>query len=141
MGLMGVLFLHGCTQTIEEDTSRLTLLTQHTWRVDRFLSPSNQPIADGQLTVQAIALRGLLFDFQLSGNVRGLDRLTRQVVNQGIWEFQNAEQTLDIRVSGFSGVFQIIELTKQKLVLETATGSFVNTGDDRIRLEFAPILQ
>lgn len=140
LGLMvGVVW--GCTQTIEEDTSRLTRLTQHTWKVNQFLSPSNQPISDGQLTVQAIALRGLLFDFQMSGNVRGLDRLTRQVVNQGVWEFQNLEQSIDVRVTGFSGVFTIIELTNQKLVLETDTGNFVQTGDPRIRLEFIPQLQ
>lgn len=140
LGLMvGVVW--GCTQTIEEDTSRLTRLTQHTWKVDRFLSPSNQPISDGQLTIQAIALRGLLFEFQFSGNVRGLDRLTRQVVNQGIWEFKDLEQSIDVRVTGFSGVFTIIELTNQKLILETDTGNFVQTGDPRIRLEFTPQLQ
>lgn len=139
--LVAFLLLAGCTETVEEDVSRMTLLTQHTWRVERFLSPSNQAIADGQLTVQAIALRGLWFEFQLSGNVRGLDRLTKQVVNQGVWNFENNEQAVDVRVSGFSGVFQIVELTKQKLVLETATGQFVQTGDDRIRLEFVPVIQ
>lgn len=139
--IVAFVFLGGCAQTIEEDTSRLTRLTQHTWRIDQFLSPTNQPITDGQLTVQAIALRGLLFDFQMSGNVRGLDRLTRQVVNQGVWEFQNLEQSIDVRVTGFSGVFTIIELTNQKLVLETDTGNFVQTGDPRIRLEFIPQLQ
>lgn len=124
----------------EVSLTKEEILTRQPWRVNRYSKPDNSVINDTQLSFQAVVIRGLQFEFRNDGRVFGIDRVTKQVINQGTWRFLPDNTTLDIQVTGFSGEFIIRSLTLDGLVLETSTEGFVSGIGDTILLEFIPIL-
>lgn len=126
--------------TPENSFTKEELLTRQPWRVSRYSKPDNSVIADNQLSIQAVIIRGLQFEFRLDGRVFGIDRVTKQVINQGTWRFLPDNTTLDIQVTGFSGEFALRSLTRDGLILSTSTDGFVTGVGDTILLEFIPIL-
>jgi hypothetical protein len=126
--------------TPDNSLTKEELLTRQPWRVSRYSKPDNSVIADNQLSIQAVVIRGLQFEFKLDGRVFGIDRVTKQVINQGIWRFLADNKTLDIQVTGFSGEFALRSLTRDGLILATSTDGFVTGIGDTILLEFIPVL-
>lgn len=126
--------------TPDNSFTKEELLTRQPWRVSRYTKPDNSVINDSQLSIQAVVIRGLQFEFRLDGRVFGIDRVTKQVINQGTWRFLPDTTTLDIQVTGFSGEFIIRSLTRSELILETSTEGFVTGVGETILLEFIPVL-
>lgn len=126
--------------TPDNSLTKEELLTRQPWRVSRYSKSDNSVIADNQLSIQAVIIRGLQFEFRLDGRVFGIDRVTKQVINQGTWRFLPDNTTLDIQVTGFSGEFVLRSLTRDGLILATSTDGFVTGVGDTILLEFIPVL-
>ncbi len=117
-------------------TTNTDLIVATNWRINRLADANGNTLNDTQLSAETIALR--YFDFQFKGDmtVRAIDSITRQIKNGGDWKFTADNKGVDVKVTGFSGIFPLLTLTRTSLVLQQTAK--VNGTDAPIRLEFVP---
>lgn len=130
-----------CKQGNEPDTStatRLELITASNWQLNQLTDASGKVINPQQTNLTTQVLFGLDFQFRNDNIVRALDRTTKQIVNGGDWKFTSDNTGVDVKVTGFNGVFPIGELSRQKLVLKNKIP--VNGVEQEANLEFKPSL-
>jgi hypothetical protein len=119
-------------------TTKTELIAANNWKINRLADANGRLLNNSQLSAQTLALA--FFDFQFRDNftVRAFDRQTRQIVNGGDWKFTDDNTGIDVKVTGFTGVFPLLELTRTSLVLQQLTK--VDGKDANIRLEFVPAI-
>jgi hypothetical protein len=98
--------------------SQTELLVANTWKTDRVTDTAGKTIGTSQLGLETAALFFLDMQFTNSNIVRAIDRTTKQIRNAGDWSLVNENKAIDVKVTGFKGVFKIVELTKSSLVLQ-----------------------
>lgn len=117
--------------------SRTELLVANPWRVDRVTDTGGRAIATGQLGIETAALFFLTFQFTNTNIVRAIDSTTKQIRNAGDWTLTSDNQAIDVKVTGFKGVFKIVELTKTSLILQQE-GVQVNGTKQPANIVFVP---
>lgn len=117
--------------------SQTELLVANPWRVDRVTDTGGKAIPTSQLDLQTTAL--FFMDFQFNNNkiVRAIDRTTKQVLNAGDWTLTADNTAIDVKVTGFKGVFKLVELTKTSLILQQE-GVKVNGVKQDANIVFVP---
>jgi len=98
--------------------SQTELLVANTWKIDRVTDASGKTIGQSQLGLETVALFFLDMQFTNSNIVRAIDRTTRQIRNAGDWALVNENKAINVSVTGFKGVFKLVELTKSSLILQ-----------------------
>ena len=121
------------TQTI---AARGELLVANDWRLARITNPAGNAIAVNRLGVSALALTFADIQFTDRNIARAIDRSTKQIINGGTWYLVQNNAALDINVTGFAGIFPVIDLTRTKLIIQQNTT--VDGTKTDVYLEFAP---
>lgn len=138
--LLGV--LTHCKKTddaIPTATSQTDLLVANNWRTVRVTNPDGVEINRSRLNLSTQVLYDLNMQFRNNGTVRALDpKQSNSVINAGTWTLATDNQSIDVIVTGFSGNFPIVQLTKTKLILRQRAPVDGQNAD--INLEFEPIL-
>ena len=65
-------------------------------------------------------------------------KYSKQIINAGTWTFIESDTKIDVNVTGFSGKFEVVELTTTKLVLRNKIP--VSGVDTDGNMEFVPSL-
>lgn len=117
--------------------SQAELLTANNWRVERVTDTNGKAIGQSQLGLQTLVLFELVFQFNTSNIVRATNYLTKQIVNAGDWALADNNTAVDVKVTGFTGKFKIVELTKTTLILQQE-GVPVNGVKQTANLVFVP---
>lgn len=94
------------------------LLVANTWKIDRVTDIDGKAIGQSQLGLETVALFFLDMQFTNTNIVRAIDRTTKQIRNAGDWALVNENKAIDVKVTGFKGVFKLVELTKKSLILQ-----------------------
>lgn len=134
--------LAGCkkddgTTPVVTTASQTDLLIANNWRTVRVTDSNSQEINKSRLNLATQILYDLNMQFRNNGTVRALDpKQSNLVINNGTWKLASDNKSLDVVVSGFSGNFPIIQLTKSKLILRQRAP--VDGKDADINLEFDP---
>ncbi|TAE32944.1 MAG: hypothetical protein EAZ91_03535 [Cytophagales bacterium] len=117
--------------------SQTELLVANTWRVDRVTDTGGKAINTAQLGLETAALLFLDFQFTNANIVRAIDRTTKQIRNAGDWTLTADNTAINVKVTGFNGVFKLVELTKNSLILQQE-GVQVNGVKQAANLVFVP---
>lgn len=133
-----VLFVFGCKKT-ETITEPKKVISANFWKLDRFADVEGKTLSQNQLNSQAQALFGLDYEFRNDNVTRAKDRITKQILNAGTWYLLDANQTLDIDILGFKGKFKVIEISKNKMVLQAENNKMISAGQF-VNMEFLPAL-
>ena len=115
------------------------IISGNFWKLDRFADTDGKTLSQNQLNSQAQALFGLDFEFRNDNVTRAKDRITKQILNAGTWYLLDANQTLDIDILGFKGKFKVIEISKNKMVLQAENNKMISAGQF-VNMEFVPAL-
>lgn len=94
------------------------LLVANIWKIDRVTDIDGKAIGQSQLGLETVALFFLDMQFTNTNIVRAIDRTTKQIRNAGDWALVNENKAIDVKVTGFKGVFKLVELTKKSLILQ-----------------------
>ncbi|MCY7359456.1 MAG: hypothetical protein LH609_18775 [Rudanella sp.] len=94
------------------------LLVANIWKIDRVTDTAGKSIGTSQLGIETAALFFLDMQFTNSNIVRAIDRTTRQIRNAGDWMLVNENKAIDVKVTGFKGVFKLVDLTRNSLILQ-----------------------
>ena len=117
--------------------SQTTLLVSNTWVIKQISDVNGKPYTDGQLSLTTLAVKSLDFQFKSDNTVRASDSVTKQIKNGGTWYLIENNTSLDVNVTGFSGKFPVVELTKTKLTLRQVD-KINGAPNTPINLEFVP---
>ena len=115
------------------------IISGNFWKLDRFADTDGKTLSQNQLNSQAQALFGLDFEFRNDNVTRAKDRITKQILNAGTWYLLDANQTLDIDILGFKGKFKVIEISKNKMILQAENNKMISAGQF-VNMEFVPAL-
>ena len=115
------------------------IISGNFWKLDRFADTDGKTLSQNQLNSQAQALFGLDYEFRNDNVTRAKDRITKQILNAGTWYLLDANQTLDIDILGFKGKFKVIEISKNKMILQAENNKMISAGQF-VNMEFVPAL-
>ncbi|MBO0939024.1 hypothetical protein J2I47_20895 [Fibrella sp. HMF5335] len=117
--------------------ARADVLVANKWRMERITRADDGTVVPvNQLGVSALALNFIDIQFTEANIARAIDRNTKQIINAGSWKLTQDYQGLDVDVTGFKGIFPIIELSRTKLILRQNTT--INNVKTDVNLEFVP---
>ena len=116
--------------------ARADLLVANDWRLSRITDTNGSAIAVNRLGIGALALNFADIQFTDKNVARAIDRSTKQIINGGTWYLIQNNEALDIKVTGFTGIFPIIDLSRTKLIIRQNTT--VDGQKTDVILEFAP---
>ena len=135
----GFIYLAGCKKNEAvpvTSADRSEVLIANKWRMERITTVDGTAIPVNQLGVSALALNYVDIQFTDANIARAIDRSTKQVINAGSWKLTSDSQGLDVDVTGFKGIFPIIDLSRTRLILRQNTT--VNGTKTDVNLEFVP---
>ncbi len=121
-------------KTVDSQTS---LLVGNTWVIKQISDVNGKAYTDSQLSLTTLAVKALDFQFRNDNTVRASDSVTKQIKNGGTWYLVDDNTAIDVNVTGFSGKFPVIELTKTKLTLRQVD-KINGVANTPINLEFVP---
>jgi hypothetical protein len=97
--------------------SKTTLLTKNSWVIERYTYANAEMLPESKLNSGATILKELIFQFRTNNQVRAIVKNNSQISNGGTWALSADEKRLTIDIPGLKDDFQLIEITKNKLVL------------------------
>ncbi len=127
------------TKVITPETSKTDLLTNNSWIIERYTYQDNSLVPDAKLNSAAPILKELIFQFRANNQVRAIVKINSQISNGGTWELSADEKKLKIEVSGLNGDFDLISVSKSKLVLRPNQKTFpIVDNNTVVNMEFGP---
>ncbi len=133
-----MVILVSCEDPNTRSDSKTTeeLLSAHGWQLEKFTDTQGTLIADGSLNNGAKLLYGLAFDFRTNYEVRGLDKISRSVVNRGTWSLEDNSKTIAIDIVAFEGDFELVDIKKNSMILKAKTENHLIGVGPEIHLVF-----
>lgn len=129
----------GCKDKNNNNPASTTeLITANGWALDRITSVDKQPISSSKLNASTILIYGLDIQFKDNNIVRAADKVSKQIINAGTWFLVDSEKAVNVDVTGFKGKFDIVEITRTKLILKNRVP--VSGTDTDAYMEFIPNL-
>ncbi len=138
IGLLGSTLACREKDPVQALAARADLLVGNNWRIERITDTGGGTIATNRLGVGALALNFADIQFTDKNVARAIDRSSRQIINGGTWFLVQNNEALDVNVTGFAGIFPIIELSRTKLIIRQNTT--VDGQKKDVNLEFVPSL-
>lgn len=120
-----------------ENKTTAELLVAHGWQLNKFTNTQGTTLSDGQLNQSARMLYGLAFEFKANSEVRGIDKITKTVINRGEWTIEEDEKTLDIDIDGFAGDFEVVQINKTSMILKAKTENHLIGVGPEVHLVFS----
>ena len=143
LSLLLIGMLTGCkkdegTTPAPTAASQTELLVANNWQTSRVSTTEGLSINRNRLNLSTQVLFDLDMQFRNNNTVRAIDRTSKQIINGGTWKLTADLKSIDVDVTGFTGNFPIIELSRTKLILGQRAP--VDGKDADIHLEFDPSL-
>jgi len=107
------------------------------WTIEGFTTVDNTPIDPSLFSGDAKFINQLIYVFDNTGVVRSYDKISKQAQAYGTWGLIENDTKLDINIQGVKGVFGVVELTKQKMILRNNIK--YNNTDIPINMVFVPL--
>ncbi|MFN8356240.1 MAG: hypothetical protein U0Y10_17415 [Spirosomataceae bacterium] len=118
--------------------TRTELIKASGWQLSRITTTDGQTVANSKLNASTLIIYALDIQFKDNNVVRAADKVSKQIINAGTWTFIESDTKIDVNVTGFSGKFEVVELTTTKLVLRNKIP--VSGVDTDGNMEFVPSL-
>lgn len=90
------------------------------WTIDGYTNVDNLPIDQKLFSGGAEYIDQFIYTFNKDGIVRAFDKQSKQAGTYGTWKLVDNAKNLDINIPGFKGLFAVIELTKQKMIIRNS---------------------
>lgn len=126
---------------VDPDKTALELISLNLWQLQRYTDDTGQPISDSSLNTEALLLYAMQFEFREDGEVRGLDKTSKNIIDKGVWSFIDNENSVNVKLTGLDYDFRIISLKTGQMILQAPTGNFLSGVGDQINLEFTSVNQ
>jgi len=140
--LLTVLTITSCNKDNKDPEPAQTpseLISLNRWKLDKYTDQNGKIIPDGSLNTQALFLYAMNFEFRADGEVRGIDKVTGNIIDKGVWDFLSNATSLNIKLTGLDYDFKIINLKTGKLTLQAPVGNFLTGVGERINLDFTAV--
>lgn len=82
-------------------------------------------------------LYGLAFQFKADSEVRGVDKISKAVINKGVWTIEESDKTLDIDIDGFAGDFEVVQINHTSMTLKAKDENQVIGVGPEVHLVFS----
>lgn len=116
--------------------TRNELIKATNWQLSRITTTDGQTIAGNKLNTSTNLIFALDIQFKENNVVRAADKVSKQILNAGTWAFVENDTKVDVNVTGFKGVFGVVELTNNKLILRNKVP--ISGVDTDANMEFVP---
>lgn len=119
------------------------ILTKQSWELRRYTSPTGEAILDNKLTnPTAIVIKSMYFIFDENNIVTAYDKASKKQITsgRGAWKASDDKSKISFELIGNDLDFRVISMSKDKMVWQSETGSFLTGVGPAINLEFAPRL-
>lgn len=131
------IFLMNCKGTDTPSVqTRTELIKASNWQLSRITTTDGQTVAGNKLNTSTNLIFALDIQFKENNVVRASDKVSKQILNAGTWSFVENDTKVDVNVTGFKGVFGVVELTNNKLVLRNKVP--ISGVDTDANMEFVP---
>ncbi len=91
------------------------------WSLDMYTKPDNTLLDPNRVTGLSKYIKELIYKFDKNGIVRSFDKDSKNAQSYGTWKFTNNETMLETLIDGQIAIFNVVELTKTKMILRTDT--------------------
>lgn len=115
------------------------LLVASNWQLSRVTTTDGQTIGPTRLDAVTRTLFDMNMQFRADNTVRAIDRASKQILNGGTWQLTPDSQSMNVVVTGFSGNFPIVQLSRSKLILRQNQKAKVDGNLADIQLEFTAL--
>lgn len=116
--------------------TRTELIKASNWTLSRIATTDGQTVAGNKLNTSTLIIFALDIQFKDNNVVRAADKVSKQIINAGTWAFVENDTKVDVNVTGFKGVFGVVELTNNKLILRNKVP--ISGVDTDANMEFVP---
>lgn len=121
--------------------TKTDLLVKNNWVIEKFTAIDNSTIAESKLNTNAKLLYLLEFQFRSNNKVNAFEKTSKQIINGGNWFLTNNEKNLSIDIPGLKDDFELIEISKSKLVIRPNEQKFpVVDNSTKVNMVFIPSL-
>ena len=120
-------FLLLCFSCKKEDDGTVPALSERTtaiqsatagWFLDMYTKPDNSLLDPNRVTGDSKFVNQQIYIFDKTGNVKSYDKISKVALAYGTWKFTTNETILETLINGQTGVFNVVELTKSKMILK-----------------------
>lgn len=116
--------------------TKTTVIQSSEWQIDRFTTTSGDVVDPTLFSGNSKLIGELTYVFDKTFTVRSYDKVSKQAQAYGSWQLIENDTKLDINIQGFTGIFDVVSLTKQKMILRN---NIVYAGVSvPIHMEFIP---
>jgi hypothetical protein len=107
------------------------------WVIMGFTTADNTPIDPALFSGDAKFINQLTYIFENTGTVRSYDKVSKQAQSYGTWGLIENATKLEINIQGFKGTFEVIELSKSKMILRNNIK--YNSQEIPVNMVFIPL--
>jgi hypothetical protein len=121
-------FLIFCFSCKKEENTNTPLESERTtaiqsasagWTLEMYTKPDNTLLDPNRVTGDSKYVNQQIYVFDKSGNVKSYDKISKVALTYGTWKFTTNDTILETLINGQVGVFNVVELTKTKMILKT----------------------
>lgn len=140
--LLTLFFLTIITFACKKDETNIvetnTVLIQSTeWQIDKFTTASGDVIDPTLFGGNSKLIGELTYVFDKTFVVRSYDKVSKQAQAYGSWSLIENDSKLNVNIQGFTGIFDLVTLSKQKMTLRN---NIVYAGVEiPVNMEFIPL--
>jgi hypothetical protein len=89
------------------------------WSLDMYTKPDNTLLDPNRVTGLSKYVIELIYKFDKNGIVKSFDKVSKNAQSYGTWKFTDNETKLETLIDGQIATFNVVELTKTKMILRT----------------------
>ncbi len=127
----------GNTQIESERTTAIQSATAG-WSLDMYTKPDNTLLDPNRVTGDSKYINQQIYVFDKSGVVKSFDKISKVALTYGTWKFTTNDTILETLINGQIGTFNVVELTKTKMVLRTDSFEY-DKAKISVNMVFVPL--
>ncbi|MEA5256898.1 hypothetical protein VB264_03820 [Arcicella aquatica] len=136
LSLFAILTFACSDNNVNPTESKVTVIQSSEWQVDRFTTTDGTVVDPTLFGGNSKLIGELTYVFDKTFMVRSYDKVSKQAQAYGSWELIENDTKLKINIQGLDGTFNVVSLTKQKMILRN---NIVYAGVTvPINMEFIP---
>jgi hypothetical protein len=141
IALIAVASCKGDKNNPDPSKSAADLISLNQWQLDKYTNLNGQIVSNASLNTQALFLYAMNFEFRNDGEVRGIDKVTGNIIDKGVWKFLANNGSVNVKLSALDYDFRIVNIQIGKLTLQAPTGNFLSGVGDQINLDFTAVVK
>jgi hypothetical protein len=121
--------------------SNADLISLNQWQLDKYSNLNGQIVPISSLNSEALFLFAMNFEFRADGEVRGIDKVSGNIIDKGVWSFLSNNESVNVKLSALDYDFRIVNIQVGKLTLQAPTGNFLSGVGEQINLDFTAVVK